>query len=361
MSYVKYLTKSIIFSLAVVSLAGCMKMYNLRPETKAVALRNVQQVSLYGPYRTEIFIGAKKPHLTWAASMGGQLTEVLIQHTHHQLQIKPTRAAIPDDLSHMTLKIYVTRLNELNIDHGGIVRIHSNKAAHYSLVVKNSAYVLLKGGAVIPNLQVVNTTNLDITGPVYLSHVRFIGPGNTTVEGIKGGKLSVYASGAGYLKLKGVYTLVSLVQHGPAKVLLDGKIKGGNLSLHIGAHRTISMHGLELTGLSFDAYGTDKLNLSGYVGNLRASLSDNAQLNGQYLTVRNAEIKTCDQAVAKLHVNRRIFALTQGSSRVDYTGNPKYRYVHAKGTTSILPISAPPPNSLILRNFNVSIGKNTTN
>jgi hypothetical protein len=75
-------------------------------------------------------------------------------------------------------------------------------------------------------------------------------------------------------------------------------------------------------------------------------MTDSYKLNGFGLTTRNAEIKTYDNSVVHLYSSHRVFANSYDTSRIEFTGKPKYRYMHAMDGSANLPVTPPQPNTI---------------
>src|SRR3990167_157494 len=230
-------------------LTGCAHQYNMLPANQTPSLQNVRQVYVSGPFQTQVYVGAKTPKIVMTTDQSNAQAKVIVKQYADVLQVQPTLSSSLSSVKHVILKIYVKNLTNLSIENANVVRIYSSPRANFVLNVRNTGYVVLDGGAVLPVLNLNNVSNFDaVDGPVYLNEVNFTGPGNVYIDNIAGGYVSINAVGPGYLKLNGNFKLISIVQQGGNLLDLSGNIQGGNITLKTNGDRHIRMNGIAFIG-----------------------------------------------------------------------------------------------------------------
>lgn len=98
----------------------------------------------------------------------------------------------------------------------------------------------------------------------------------------------------------------------------------------------LSLFWIDSPTLLVNGYGTASIHLAGYVNLLNMNLYNYAEMDGQYLRVRKAYIKTAGHSLARLQPIKQLNVLATGWSNVYYYNVPDFKAQFMTGNGSVL-------------------------
>lgn len=180
------------------------------------------------------------------------------------------------------LDINIPKFHALTYRGEGVVKGRKIKAAPFDLWIQNP-----------------KTTSL--SGWIDLRHLTVVGPGHTTVSGLHSRSLSVMLEGDPEVELSGRANLRSIDINGSPR---------------------FSLHWIKSGDLVIRAKGDGQLQLAGVVNRIDGVFSGRTHFDARYLRVKEAFIKTNDEAVADVSVTENQHALARDKSDIYYYNLP---------------------------------------
>lgn len=164
--------------------------------------------------------------------------------------------------------------------------------------------------------------------------------GNLTLSGKIGvRKLSI--SDEAIVKIKGVtshYLDIDMangegVKRGP-DIRLEGFVDLREVKFS--GNGNLSLFWINSPKLLINGYGTASIHMAGYVNLLNMNLYQYAEMDGQYLRVKKAYIKTSGHALARLQPIKQLNVLATGWSNVYYYSVPHFKAAYMTGNGAVL-------------------------
>lgn len=185
----------------------------------------------------------------------------------------------------------------------------------------------------------------------YVNAIRFNGKGNVDGSRISGRDMDLIFNSKGRVRLNGHLDIKRLVATNTADIKINGiesnqmsvimsgapsvKLKGfAKLEkLSYGGQGDLSLHWVKSDKLDVEGHGEAKVHLAGTVKFLNTKLYNEAELDGQYLRVAKAYVKTFNHALARLQPIRQLNAIAADESNIFYYNSPKFKadYMMANG------------------------------
>jgi len=185
-----------------------------------------------------------------------------------------------------------------------------------------------------------------IRATVYSGHfdaIRFNGKGSINGKGIQGSDMDMIFNSKGMVKLDGDFGVrrlvasneaniqikglksqqLEIIMNGKPKVKLHGMVRLKNLKY--AGDGDLSMYWVDSDDLDIEGFGNAKVHLAGYVRYLNMNLHGKSEMDGQYLRVRKAYIKTFDFSIARLQPIRQLNTMAQDNSNIFYYSSPAFK------------------------------------
>ena len=154
------------------------------------------------------------------------------------------------------------------------------------------------------NIWIMNAKEATFDGWINLRHLTAAGTGFTKISGIHSKDLRIKLIGSPKVELKGDANLRRIDMEGAG---------------------TLKFNWVKSTDLIVRLSGTSCLTLAGTVNRLDSVASDKAHFDGRYLRVKEAFIKTNDEAISDIAVVEKQHALARDKSDIYYYNLPSYR------------------------------------
>ena len=262
----------------------------LHPETQVRPMPAFTQVYIVGPFNVRLQTNKKqKPGLTIASDTEDlKLIRSYVKQGVLYVSLGPKKAHIGRRRLRMgdaTLDINVPYLQGFTYKGDGVITAHKIHSQRMKIWLMNS-----------------KTSTWD--GWINLKCLTVAGTGTTKISGIHSGGLRVKLIGEPKVELKGEANLKRLDMEG-SSILRFYWVKSKDLIVRL--------------------QGTVQLTLAGTVNRLDGVFSDKSHFNGRYLRVKEAFVKTNDEAVSDIAVIGNQHALARDKSDIYYYNLPAFR------------------------------------
>lgn len=197
------------------------------------------------------------------------------------------------------LVLRLKRLASLHTAGQGNVTGVDIRGQHMSITTNNRGQVLLVG-------------KMDI------AQLHNQGSGPVRISGIRSHQLDITQKGSGIMTLNGVANLHSLTDTGSG---------------------IVSLYWLQSPDLTIQAKGKSSIRLAGAVDVMHATLNKTSHLDGKFLRVKKAFVRTNDDSRADLWVRDSMNTQASGTSNIYYYHEPKFaaKFVGDNGSVLKMP------------------------
>ena len=215
--------------------------------------------------------------------------------------------------------------NVMSIDVNGPIDLTLRQGAVASLEVRGEQRMLGNVDTTVEN----GTLHIAIKGRLVLHHreplqvvlvlpsienVKFMGSGDSTVNGFSGERINVQLHGSGNVKFNGRFREVSAAVHGSGEMELNG-----------GSSEQVQV----------ELVGSGEMTVVGAAKEFRLEQTGSGDLNAEHLTADKVSVELLGSGTALVLAKREINVTLRGSGDVSVHGNPNERVVNRTGSGSV--------------------------
>lgn len=259
------------------------------------------QVRIKGPFDVRLSTDKNRPASVKLDGSRGDLAHVRTDVKQGTLYVyigssKKHIGKPRSNLGHVTVTLNVPHLHLLAYQGSGHIEGHHIQTTELNLSLENAKQVTLDGR-------------------IGLNHLTVIGAGAVHISGIRSQALQIKLKGSPQVTLKGQANVRCIEMTGNANLRLYW-VNSMELIVRIG--------------------GASRLTLSGTVHRLDSVASNQSHFDGRYLRVKEAFVKTNDEAISDISVTKHQHALARDKSDIYYYQSPSYQMGFMARNGSIL-------------------------
>lgn len=298
-----------------------------------IQTRAFSNIVINGDYQVQILGGQKQNSITLYGGWN-QLRQLTININHNTLKL----SNIDNKTKPILVRISAPEINRITLNGSGIVVAKNLLGTQVTLTNNGHGNLLADGAASI-------------------SKVNLTGKGNIAVLGASGKQISVTNTGSGDIHMQGKYDVRTLTDNGPGNINLTG-LQSNALNINsAGSGNIIASGYANLETLTHSgsgnvyfywttsstpkimATGSGTIGLAGNANKTTAIIGGTVIFDGRFLRTKELNIKTKDNARAKVIALEQLLATATDESQIHYYNQPKHLLKYHSGSGVILDLS----------------------